>query len=106
MVSKFADEPKIDGVGDSEVGYLRVQWNLDQMGQWAKEWQMEFNLDKCEVLHFGRTNQDRTYILNAQELAGHAAAVQDIDEATFGILNSILVSEIVGTADAGESEIT
>eukprot|EP00061_Rhincodon_typus_P006699 g27627.t1 len=45
MVSKFADDTKIGGVVNSEEGYLRVQRDLDQMGQWAEEWQMEFNLD-------------------------------------------------------------
>eukprot|EP00061_Rhincodon_typus_P006962 g28129.t1 len=27
---------------------LGVQQDLDQTGKWAEEWQMEFNLDKCE----------------------------------------------------------
>eukprot|EP00061_Rhincodon_typus_P013424 g39794.t1 len=44
----------------SQEGYLKVQ----QMGWWAKDLQMEFNLDKCEVLHFGKVNQDGTYTLN------------------------------------------
>ena len=47
MVSKFADDTKIGGIVDNEEGYLGLQWNLDQLGQWADEWQMEFNLDKC-----------------------------------------------------------
>ena len=51
MVSKFADDTKIDGIVDSEGSYLQLQWDLDQLGQWADEWQMEFNLDKCEVIH-------------------------------------------------------
>eukprot|EP00061_Rhincodon_typus_P015194 g42732.t1 len=46
IVSKFADDTKIRDIVDSEEGYLRVQWDLDEMGQWAEEWQMEFNLDK------------------------------------------------------------
>eukprot|EP00061_Rhincodon_typus_P001733 g15612.t1 len=46
MVSKFADDTKIGGVVDSEKGYLRVQWDLAQMGQWTEEWQMEVNSDK------------------------------------------------------------
>eukprot|EP00061_Rhincodon_typus_P007627 g29498.t1 len=25
---------------------------VSKTGRWAEEWQMEFNLDKCEVLHF------------------------------------------------------
>eukprot|EP00061_Rhincodon_typus_P002813 g18528.t1 len=34
------------------------------MDQWAEERQMEFNLDKYEVLHFGKANQGRTYTLS------------------------------------------
>ena len=29
---------------------------------------MEFNLDKCEVMHFGRLNQGRTYSVNGGAL--------------------------------------
>ena len=28
------------------------------METWAKRWQMEFNPDKCEVMHFGRSNTE------------------------------------------------
>eukprot|EP00061_Rhincodon_typus_P014608 g41728.t1 len=41
MVSKSADDTKIGGAVDSE-GYLRVQQDLDQMGQWAEKWHMDF----------------------------------------------------------------
>ena len=53
---------------DSEESYLQLQWDLDQLGQWADEWQMEFNLDKCKVMHFGRLNQGRTYSVNGRAL--------------------------------------
>ena len=68
MVSKFADDTKIGGIVDSEEGYLGLQQDLDQLGQCADEWQMEFNLDKCEVMHFGRSNQARTYSVNGRAL--------------------------------------
>eukprot|EP00061_Rhincodon_typus_P016995 g45490.t1 len=54
MISKFADDTKIGGAVNSKEGYPRVQRVVDQMGQWTKEWQLKFNLDKCEVLHFGK----------------------------------------------------
>ncbi|MBB6707133.1 reverse transcriptase family protein [Proteus mirabilis] len=76
-VSKFADDTKIGGVVDSEEGYLRLQQDLDQMGQWAEKWQMEFNSDKCEVLHFGKANLSRTYTLNGKVL-GSVAEQRDL----------------------------
>ena len=42
MVSKFADDTKIGGRVNSEEGYLGLQRDLDQLGQWADEWHMEF----------------------------------------------------------------
>eukprot|EP00061_Rhincodon_typus_P002671 g18172.t1 len=68
MVGKFADDTKIGGGVDIKEGYLRVQRDFDQMVQWAEEWQIEFKLDKCEVLHFGKTNQVRSYTLNGKVL--------------------------------------
>eukprot|EP00061_Rhincodon_typus_P016012 g44003.t1 len=49
---------------DSKDSYIRVQQDLDQTAQWVNEWQTEFNLVKCQVLHFGKANQGRTYTLN------------------------------------------
>ena len=37
MVSKVADDTKIGGIVDSEDGYLLLQRDLDQLGQWADE---------------------------------------------------------------------
>eukprot|EP00061_Rhincodon_typus_P006576 g27355.t1 len=62
IVSKFADDTKIGGIVDK--GYLQVEQDLDKMDQWAEEWQLEFNLDKCEVLYFGKESQGRNYTLN------------------------------------------
>eukprot|EP00061_Rhincodon_typus_P004049 g21629.t1 len=77
MISKFEDDIKIGGVVDSEEGYLRLQQDLDQMGQWVEEWQMEFNLDKCEVLHFDRANQGRTSTPN-DKILGRVAEQKDL----------------------------
>ncbi|XP_059848490.1 interleukin-34 isoform X1 [Hypanus sabinus] len=35
-----------------------------------EKWQMEFNPDKCEVMHFGRTNQKTEYRINDLSLLG------------------------------------
>ena len=45
-VSKIALETKIGDIVGSEEGCLGLHWDLDQLGQWADEWQMEVNLNK------------------------------------------------------------
>ncbi|XP_069771583.1 kinesin-like protein KIF28 [Narcine bancroftii] len=59
-ITKFADDNKIGGSVSSEEGFQSLQEDLDQL----EKWQMEFNEDKCEALHFGRTNQERTNTVN------------------------------------------
>lgn len=34
------------------------------------EWQMELNLEKYEMLHYGKLNQARAYTVNAKALEG------------------------------------
>ena len=52
-VFKFADDTKIV----RQVGYRvecdDMQRDLDLMVEWADRWQMEFNVDKCKVMHIG-----------------------------------------------------
>ncbi|XP_055489927.1 uncharacterized protein LOC129696245 [Leucoraja erinacea] len=64
----FTHDTKIGGVAGNEVEFQSLQRDLCQLEEWAERWQMEFNADKCEVLHLGRTNQNRTYMVNGREL--------------------------------------
>lgn len=38
---------------DGEEG---VKYGIDQLEIWSENWQIGFNLDNCDVLHFGRPN--------------------------------------------------
>eukprot|EP00061_Rhincodon_typus_P012151 g37704.t1 len=53
IVAKFVDDTEIDrGTGSvEEMG--RLQKDLDRLGEWAKKGQMEYNLEKYEVIHYG-----------------------------------------------------
>ena len=68
MVSKVADESKLGGIIDTKEGYQKLHGDLDQLGKWAEDWQIDFNTDKCEVLHFGKSNQGRTCTVNGRAL--------------------------------------
>ena len=72
-VSKFAEYTRIGGIVDSEEGYLELQRDLDQLGQWAEEWQMEFNLDKYEVMQL----IDQIGAAPTQLMVGHWGELQN-----------------------------
>ena len=46
---------------DSRGGVEQIQESIDTCMDWAKDWQMEFNLSKCKVLEMGKNNENRDY---------------------------------------------
>ena len=50
----FADDTKVFSVIDSYVDGCGLQADLRNIEKWAKMWQMEFNVDKCKVVHYGK----------------------------------------------------
>ena len=67
-VAMFADGAKIcTGTGSFEEAW-GLQKDLDKLGEWAKKWQMEYNVEKCEIMHFGRRNGDIDYFLYGKML--------------------------------------
>ena len=47
FVQKFADDTKMARVVEEEDDALALQRDIDAMMEWARKWEMEFNLDKC-----------------------------------------------------------
>jgi len=68
LISKFADDTNVDGISDSNEDRQRIQQDVGRLETWAERWQMEFNPDKCEVMHFGRSNAGRKYTMNGRTL--------------------------------------
>ena len=68
FLSKFADDTKAARVVDTDNEAEELQQNLDGFSQWARDWQMCFNVDKCKVLHVGRTNPQRDYFMDGKKL--------------------------------------
>ena len=67
-ISKFVDDTKIGRVVNSEVECLGLQEDMDEMVKWVDKWQMGFNPEKCEVMHFGRSNLTRKYTMQGLTL--------------------------------------
>jgi len=68
LISKFADDTKVSGIVDSDEDRQRIQQDIDRLEPWAERWQMEFNPDKCKVMHFGRFNVGGKYTVNGRTL--------------------------------------
>jgi len=50
---------KVGGIADSDEDCQRIQQDIDRL---------EFNPDKCEVIHFGRSNAGGKYAVNGRTL--------------------------------------
>ena len=54
VLIKFADDTKLGGVANTPEDRIRIQDDLDRLENWDK---MNFNGEKCKVLHLSRKNQ-------------------------------------------------
>ena len=78
LLSLFADDTKIFIRIISEMskthprgnyGSEVLQRDLNSIMKWANIWKMEFNIDKCKVMHLGRLNPKHTYTMGGRNLA-------------------------------------
>ena len=68
-ISKFADDTKVGRLINSQHDVELLQTDLDRMYEWSINWQMNFNIGKCSVLHIGRNNTSNSYTLNGEGLS-------------------------------------
>ena len=45
-----------------------MQRDIEQLQNWAEDWQMRYNADKCGVMHFGYHNTNHTYQMGSTNL--------------------------------------
>jgi len=58
----YADDTKVFRRVDCELDRDYLQHDLDQLAEWARKWQLRFNIDKCKILHLGGArNRHETY---------------------------------------------
>ena len=61
FLRKFADDTKIAKVVETENDAVALQRDVDTLVEWARKWEMTFNVEKCKVLHVGRRNKKFEY---------------------------------------------
>ena len=68
LVIKFADDTKMVRIVESRQHAEELQADIDKFSRWAKTWEMEFNVEKCKVMHVGRKNLRFEYQINGVKL--------------------------------------
>ena len=76
VLNLFADDSKIlttilkdrAEVANDDIGRAALQRDLDITKRWANKWKMDFNVDKCKIMHLGRLNPKYSYTMDGVEL--------------------------------------
>ena len=65
---KFADDTKVICPIENEEYGETLQADIDILMDWSNKWQMQFNKEKCKVMHFGYNNQCLEYTMGGEKL--------------------------------------
>ncbi len=68
ILRKFADDTKLGHPVKNDDDRKLLQSQLDALFDWSVSWGMPFNVDKCKIMHVGRTNKKFDYTINGQTL--------------------------------------
>ena len=68
LIKKFADDTKLGKRVENEDDRKELQEDLDSVMEWANTWGMAFNVDKCKVMHMGRSNRRYQYTMGGKPL--------------------------------------
>ena len=65
---KFADDTKLCHRDRNPDDIMGLQEDINKLVGWTNKWQMNFNVDKCSVMHFGHNNIQSNYNMSNQQL--------------------------------------
>ena len=67
MILKFADDAKIVQEVQNVEGRNKLREDLARLFNWSEVWQMNFNLEKCKIMHIGNKNN----LFDEYAIGGH-----------------------------------
>ena len=62
------DDTKWGRIVENEEDQKTFQDGLNSLMKWSQDWQMDFNVDKCHIMHIGPKNKEYKYTMGEQEL--------------------------------------
>ena len=66
-VKIFANDTKAYKAINDDNDVLHLQTAIDAMFEWTQKWLLQFNKQKCKILHLGRNNPKHNYIIGKDQ---------------------------------------
>ena len=67
-ILKFAGDTKLCGAVGSLNGINTLKKDLRLLIEWSEEWQMQFNIERCKVMHSGFNNTKEKYEMDEKKI--------------------------------------
>ncbi len=67
-LSKFADDTNFAGVVNALEQSQELQRDLARLLDWVQKWDMQFNVNKCKVMHIGTKTPGVEYTMDGKTL--------------------------------------
>ena len=61
VAEMFADDTKLFRLVPDDESRKSLQDDINRLTKWAEDWQLQFNADKCKILHIGHNNIKSEY---------------------------------------------
>jgi len=69
MIYMYADDTKLFRRIDDDCDRAALQKDLDHLSTWSEQWQLRFNVDKCNIMHIGGSrNLKASYTMGSTTL--------------------------------------
>ena len=81
----YVDETKLIGPAKTLSANQSLQTDLIHMCSWVKRWLLEFNAEKCKVIHFGHSNPQQQYLMT-QIPGSHHILEHVLEERDLGVI--------------------
>jgi hypothetical protein len=65
---KFADDTKMMGSASTTADVEIIRKDIRSLQEWSEKWLLDFNIDKCKVMHMGPRNGCAKYDMNGKVL--------------------------------------
>jgi hypothetical protein len=64
----YADDTKILSIVNSDLCVKEIQDDLNKAFEWTQDWLLNFNINKCVVMHYGSNNKNYPFFINNIQL--------------------------------------